>query len=233
MDIKEKYYLFGSENSLDYDILVLVQNIPYISTAKEWCQDYKDKFAKIYKDKLININLGVLEQGRVVRVFKGTPDEVNNSIYLTYQFHQQQYPLEITGLTERILPLKLARVARIILTFLSRVERNIVKKGLHGNMQDKLAALSAIDFAKLKDLGDKKCTIVEFAKTCAFQFGQAIALFSEKQLYTKNEIKKEYADLANYLDRIPVSLEIIEEYKQKFIDICRKIPDNSYNKWER
>ena len=213
------FYVFGSPSSADYDILVLVGNVPETYAAHEWCDEFTDELKNIFTDKKINVNLGVMRDGIIVKVFKGTPDEVNNSVFMTYAMHKQKHPLGIMKLVPRDYHLKLLRTARVILSFLSRTKhRLIVKDALKGDLNDKIAVLKAIDLNTIKDLADKNCTMQEFYKICAFQFGQCFGLASGIEFYTKEAIAEKYPEFKDALGRSNLLIsDIIEQAKRKFI----------------
>ena len=88
-----RYYLFGSENSLDYDILVEYDSIPKdIDKAHAVCKDFNDKLALIYTDKKINCNLITIKDNQIIECHKGTIDELNNCLFYTYGLHKQAFP---------------------------------------------------------------------------------------------------------------------------------------------
>ena len=66
-------YIHGSENSTDLDVIYVVDELPSLQECKTFCSD---------KDE--NRNLITVENGIVTSVYKGTPDEVNNSLLRTY-----------------------------------------------------------------------------------------------------------------------------------------------------
>jgi hypothetical protein len=50
-----KFYIFGSENSTDYDVIVDVDNIPQnVDEAHNICKFWNDKLSKILDDKPLN-----------------------------------------------------------------------------------------------------------------------------------------------------------------------------------
>lgn len=143
----------------------------------------------------------MIKNGIVSQVFKGTIDEVNNSIFLTSHFHVQHYPLQVTRLVSRDFHLKLLRSARIILTFYTKTEhREIVKRALHGDLRDKLECLKKIDFTNNYDF-NKNQNKIDIYKTVAFQIGQVLGLKNNKEFYCKESISKEFPDLEKYLMR--------------------------------
>lgn len=224
------HYVFGSQSSQDFDLLFLVKDIPNNEESHKLCSILEKKINHVYTSKKININIGVLKDGKITDVFKGTPDEVNNAIFDTYKLHNQLYPLLITVKVARDIHLKLLRSARIVLSFLSRTEyRNLIKKALRGDLNDKLDALEQIDFKKITDLG-KNTSLIDFRKTCAFQFGQCFGLVEGLEFYTKEDIAKHHISLRPSLVRLNHESEmtILNLAKSKFTQILRReIPNMS------
>lgn len=222
--MKNKYYIFGSENSQDYDIMVEVDSIPKdIDKAHSICKDFNNQLALIYPDKEINSNLIVIKDNKIIDCFKGTIDELNNCIFYTYDLHSQNYPNPILSPIERDFNEKVLRVARFIITFYSRTElRKEIKSALRGNLLQKLEVLKKIDFVKMTDFPDKKERKEDMYKVLAFQFGQFESLKSgyESDSYTKNGIIKNYPNLSNLLNRGEVNeddLTILNFYLKYFI----------------
>jgi len=220
------YNIFGSETSQDYDVMVYVSFIPPIQQCKELCARFENKLKYELPEKKLNVNLAVVVNGKIVYVFKGTPDECNNAIFATYHFHQQKHPLQITTVMDRNVPLKLARGLRIMLSFLSRTEhRPLVKAALKGTTEDKLLALESIDFAGISDLGKNNQDVVEFYKHAAFQIGQCLGLLEGVELYAKKDIKTRYVQLCSYLDRVPQEGSDLNTYKSRLIETIRSTCD--------
>ena len=139
-----KFYLFGSEDSSDYDVLVAVDDIPQdIDKAHNICKYYNDLLSKVLTDKDLNYNLGIFKDGHLVKVFKGTIDELNNVIFYTYDNHKQFFPNPITSPVVRDVDEKILRVARFIITFYSRTQlRPQIKSALRGDLKEKLEVIS-------------------------------------------------------------------------------------------
>lgn len=219
-----KFYLFGSENSTDYDVLVEVDTIPQnIDDAHNICKKYNEKLSKILTDKELNCNLGVFQNGELVKVFKGTCDELNNVIFYTYKNHNQFYPNPIKHLVERDVDEKILRVARFLITFYSRTElRTQIKSALRGDLKQKLSVLKMLDFTKMREFPGKKEKTEDIYKVIAFQFGQVFSLVDgyEKDSYTKNGISKNYPDLKNLLNRLEPTegdFKVLNLYLKRFI----------------
>jgi len=206
-----QFQIFGSKNSLDYDIMVFVDKIPnIIDDAHTVCKSYNNQLSNIYRDKVLNCNLAVLDNGRVIDVFKGTVDEVNNSLFYTYENHKQEHELLIKSVVDRDVEQKILRVCRCILSFYSRTElRSIVKPALRGDLRVKIPVLKQIDFTS--DIKfEKKETTVDIYKVIAFQFGQLFSLLDgfESDSYTKDGIVKHYPKLYNMINRKELTVDV-------------------------
>jgi hypothetical protein len=177
-----KYYLFGSENSLDYDILVECDSIPRdIHQAHAICKEFNDKLSLIYTDKKINCNLITVKDNEIINCHKGTIDELNNCLFYTYNLHKQAFPNPILKSVERDLNEKILRVSRFILTFYSRTElRTEIKSALRGNLLQRLAVLKKIDFKTMTEFTDKKEKKEDIYKVLAFQLAQVLLMIYNK-----------------------------------------------------
>jgi len=221
----QKYQIFGSKTSQDYDILVFVDKLGTIDENHSYIKELNKEFSIKYPDKKINCNLGILKEGKILEVFKGTADEVNNSLFFTYKNHIQEYPNQISSLYPRYeqyyKDLKLKRCSRFILSFFSRTYlRTEIKEALRGNFLQRLAVLKTIDFNRLNTFPGKKDKPVDIYKTIAFQLGQTISLCKGTQLYSKEDIIECHPKLKSYLLREEVTdHSILNEYLEKFIEI--------------
>lgn len=225
-----KHYVFGSEDSRDYDILYLIPKDitredckPYfqIDASKKLCAEVAlDLITKgYYVDKPLNVNLAVLEDGVLTYVFKGPVCEVNNSVLATYQLHKQMFPLEITRSLPRNIGLKNLRAMRTMLSFISRTQyRSMVKEALNGSAVTKAEMLAIINFGYITKLGHKNTTLVDLYKTNAFQMGQCMALNEGVELYTKSAIADRYPQLRDALNRKSAhDPQILEEFKHQWL----------------
>lgn len=218
----EDYQLFGSSDSIDYDIMVFVDSLGTTQENHDTVTELDRKLALIYTDKHLNANLALVEYGVVTEVFKGTADEVNNMLYLTYDSHEQTSKLKITRLVERDVELKILRTARVLLSFLSRTEhRPEIKKALKSDLIEKIKVLSSIDLSIIVDLGTRNVRWNDYLKTMAFQLGQTISLMRGTELYSKKEIIKTFPDLKSMLNREETEdLSVLEKYKDIFLEEC-------------
>lgn len=212
-----KYQIFGSKSSKDYDIMVFVDELPKtIVDCHAKIEALNEHLSKIYSDKPVNANMCVLADGIVKETFKGTSEEVNNSMFLTYKLHKQKYPNSILRLMERDVDLKLIRVFRILTAFMSRTEWRVeVKQALKGSLLHKIVILKQIvpTISYDMNLGNKNVDNVDLFKIIAFQLGQILGLFKGKELYTKEDILAEFPEFENALTRKPMTEEDIEEIK--------------------
>lgn len=198
------YNIFGSEDSLDYDIMVYVEDIPSIVMCKKWCKEYEEELSKIYTDKPIDVNLAVVKDNMIVDVYKGFPAECNDMIYWTYKRHEQTYACmvsEVVGLTDEYIHTKVARTVRILISSLSRtVHRPMIKKALKGTFMDQLCILSMISLDSVNILHNKHSN-EEVRKHLAFHVGQCIGVLDGMQLFSKSSIGDHYHLLKPYLER--------------------------------
>ena len=222
----ERFQIFGSENSLDYDVMVFVDEIPeIIDQSHTLCKMYDAELSKILTDKPLNCNLAIVEDGFIVKVFKGTPDEVNNALFYTYDFHTQYHPLLVKEPIVREYDMKILRAYRNILSFFSRSDlRAVIKPALRGNLRDKIPVMKMIDFEVMKDFPGKKESIKDIFKIVSFQFGQLFSLVDgfEKDSYTKNGIILNYPDLEPMINRKDLSLsdyKVLNKYLQRLIKL--------------
>jgi hypothetical protein len=219
MDIK--FQIFGSASSQDLDCMVFVNEIPNTQKSHELCDEYAKYIQEVtgtYKE--INTNICVLSDGVIVNTFKGTEDEVNNSLFLTYDLHKQYCPKYVERMIKRDVELKILRTCRVILSFWSRSEhRPRIKEALRGDVHKKIEVLSSIDSTTIESLG-KNVEWKDYLKVMAFQLGQTIGLIDGMELYTKEDIALNYPELEPYLMREDVnSLDVIEDYKNELLDL--------------
>jgi len=227
--IGNKFYLFGSEDSIDYDILVEVDEIsPNVTISSDICKKFNEKISNILKDKPVNSNIGIIKNGKIVKLFKGTCDELNNVLFYTFNNHKQFFKNPITKIVERDINLKILRVARFILTFYSRTSlRKEIKKSLRGDLKLKLEVLKKIDFTTMTEFPGKNETLEDIRKVLAFQFGQVFSLLDgyESDSYTKSGISKNYPELKNLLYRGDIEnkdLIVLNEKLDMFISLIER-----------
>ena len=219
------FYLFGSENSRDYDVIVIVDEIsPTIDVNHAVCKEWNSFLEKEYSDKPLNCNLATIKDGYINDVFKGCFCEVNNALLYTYKLHDnQKHPLVLKGFLERNRHEKIKRVVRGILSFYSRSDDIAeIKNALRSDLSVRIPVVEKIDLSVYYDFRGKKEQYNDILKVLAFQFGQLFSLYDgyEPDSYTKNGIIKNYPNLSNLLNRgkiIEDDLIILNFYLKNFI----------------
>lgn len=190
----------GSSDSLDTDVyVVLDQPILNIQECKEYCEAYQKDF------KNYNVNIITITNNIVDWCYKGTVDEVNNSIYYTYSLHTNNLLRHLecpVKLVQRDLEAKLDRTMRGLLSYLSRTEYRVeVKEALKSTSYElKAQVLSNIDIRTISNFG-KKGTNTEVYKFFAFQLAQSISLARGLELFTKQEAATLFPELKDALYR--------------------------------
>lgn len=209
-----QYFQIGSEDSLDKDMLYVVDQIPSIAEAKEICDAGTE-----------NRNLIQIEDGVVMDCYKGLPDETNNALWATYALHPQDFPLPIDRKVARILPLKLVRASRIVISLFSRTSyRPMVKAALRSyETKERLQALAQLDFGK--DL-----LSVNAYKSIAFQLGQCLALIEGEECYSKRSIATRFLELEPYLQRVETGdFEGLHAIRDRLLAACKGLLITSAN----
>ena len=208
-------YVHGSEDSLDVDVYYVFDEMPDFNACKQFCCE----------DKNENRNIICVKNGYVSDCFIGTTDEVNNSLFYTYNLHKQDYPLIIEGPVKRDVYKKDIRAIRGIISTLSRTQyRSDIKKALKNGWNDRIKVLSEIDFTTIDfENLDKNHNGKDALKVIAFQFGQAIGLHEGKEFYTKSDIAGYFKELKPFLYRQDGDKTILNIYKDKYLNYLEQI----------
>lgn len=211
------YVIFGSENSIDEDRCYFL-NEP-ISNEKQYYQ----KLCAELSQCNINANVAFCKNNTIHSCYKGTPDELNNSLLYTYDLHinKQKFTLPVKNYVYRDVGLKILRTIRVLLSFVSRSRfRCEVKKALKSQIFEyKLEILKKCYYDILIFKLNNKINPIEMKKTVAFQIGQTWALIEGLELYTKNSISKHYNQLSDFLNRhINVDDSILSILVTDFLD---------------
>ena len=85
-------YIHGSEDSIDTDVCYVFDRMPDAGECKRFCDSTRAE----------NRNIICIENGTVSGCYKGIPDELNNALIETYGLHEQEYPLLISLMYNRI-----------------------------------------------------------------------------------------------------------------------------------
>jgi hypothetical protein len=219
-----KYNVFGSETSTDCDIMVFVDTIPEKPhECGHLAHDIQSKLS-IDTPKKLNVNLAILCDGVIVKVYKGTPDETNNSIFDTYKYHilLQKYPLLIERPVERDINIKIVRSIRVILSMITRTnKRKEMKSSLSkDHLRSRVETLRTVKFEEIifEKISD---TMENIWKTIAFQIGQSMALIEGIEIFDKVAILEKYPTLAKFLRREkidPIDLVELTKIMNIFLD---------------
>lgn len=217
------YQIFGSENSLDVDLVFFIEKMPETIAEKlALSKELSRSIVSFFPEKVINANLAVCKNGHLTEVYKGTTDELNNALFHTYDLHKQKQENRIKKLLVRDADLKFLRSTRMILSFVSKTEyRVLVKKALNGNLKEKIQALEKLDLTKIVFFGKGKNN-TDILKSIAFQLGQCISLLEGKELYTKNQIAENFPELRKYLFRQEnVNLNDLQKELLHFVELLK------------
>lgn len=207
MDIE--HYIHGSADSLDVDVFFVIDNLHALNSneQKKLCYDLSAAHGSMSNGNLITI-----VDGYVTNVYKGTVDEVNNSLLATYFLHDQKFPMPIKGPVKRDKALKALRTLRGVLSHCSRTQfREVIKKALHStDLRSRISAMCQIRFAEISDF--TKTPAQEVYKFMAFQLAQALALINDNQeIFTK----KQAAHWLELYDSVLVDMIYRREVLQK------------------
>lgn len=217
-----QYQIFGSESSKDYDVLLSVDELKTIDENHKLIKTWNEILEKRFVEqgmplKKVNCNLGIFDDQQITKVFKGTYDEVNNSLYYTYNNHKQYFNNMVVKPYDRTTDnffkhLKLKRCYRFLLSFYSRVPelREQIKLALKGDFIKRHEVLSKINFIIHCEFPKKKDSEEDIYKVIAFQLAQTIALFDNIEIYSKEQVLEHYPALENpILRRGLVSYDLV------------------------
>lgn len=181
------YIYFGSEDSTDIDSLVVVKKPLSNKDAKEFIKS-------VSKDNY-DINICTVKDGYVDWCYKGTPDELNNCVYITYDLHKQKVKNPVIGLVQRDIGLKAIRTIRGVLSYSSRTKlRPIIKRALKDDsLYTKTDVITAVieNYAQNSVFVDMvfnnpKATPSDVSKFLAYQMIQTLALYDGIEVFTKS-----------------------------------------------
>jgi hypothetical protein len=227
IDIGYKYYRFGSEDSVDIDILVDHSLASGEERDKYLITELKNQVHQITD---WNINIISIENGLVVKSIpsKGSPDGVNNSLYETYQLHKQKFPFPLERKLERDIDAAIEKCLTALFTFYKRTNqeefyKSIPKEIKNGEAQMKirLEKLNQFDFNLLPYDDDMRNR--NAFKSIAFHIGQTISLINGKEIYTKADLVYLHPELSPLIKRDNIgSLERLNSKKDELIKTIRK-----------
>jgi len=230
--IPYKYYFFGSNNSIDNDVLIEVDTIGKPHENIEFIKKLKKEYSLDW-----DINLIVVQNGIIVDTMnrKGSIDSINNSLFTTYALHKskQKYENPIIKKVERKKLLAIYRCIRNVLSFCSKTNyrksiKTVLKKEYYNSekmsFSEFLMILKEIDFEKI-DTFNKNISDIDIWKKIAFFFGQTNLLLEDIEVYTKNDLINNYPKIKPFINRNFDSSQkkIINEIKNEFIDKVKNL----------
>jgi hypothetical protein len=191
-----QYLVHGSKDSTDTDIFIILPEERTDADCKKLVSD-------LSMPEHFDVNFITIKDGIVDWVWHGTPDEANNSLLFTYNFHKQIAPCPVLRKVDRYHSVKVLRFIRSTLSYITRTQhRESAKAALKStNVKLKLDTLIKVKLSDIQDFG-KNRNKSDIYKTIAFQVGQTLALIEDNlELYTKTDIADKYSVLSGYLYR--------------------------------
>lgn len=209
MTFPYKYYFYGSSNSVDKDVLIQIEK-------KEMPQVQEER--KIFLKNLEleyhlnwNTNLIVIENGIIIDTIypKSWVDSLNNSLYVTYNLHEQVYENPINSMVKRHKLLAIYKAVRTVLSLNSRTDkRTFIRPFLNGihDFNLKLKSLKSIDLRDINSFNQKNFKDIDIWKTISFYVGQNVLLIEQNiEIYTKNDLLRFYPELNVFINRFDYS----------------------------
>lgn len=218
-----KYYFFGSEDSVDIDVLLEVSEIP---KDKQYCQDFVKELKAVNNLTNWNIGLVVIKNGYVVDTesSKGSIDSTNNSLFTTYFLHstKQIHPLPIIGLVDRNVLLAIYKSVRTILSAMTRTQYRQDIKPILKYCHDfslKLEALKKVDLLSINTFNQPYQSDKDCWKIIAFYVSQTYLLQQTGgTFHSKKEMISWYPYLKSFLYR--------EEFSEAELIFLKKLYKN-------
>jgi len=207
-------YIHGSQDSTDLDVLYICEEMPSFVDCQRFCQS----------DPQENRNLAVIEDGVVVRCFKGAQDEVNNALLRTYPLHEQAYPLLVQRALPRDVFAKDIRAVRKIITpFTHSALRAQAKDAQRRGWTGRLAFLKRLNLLEIDQAAVRHWATTDLLKSIAFQLGMALGLHEGVELYTKAEIAAHVPLLRPALYRQEGALQGLQEVLERNVRLLEAL----------
>jgi len=227
-DFPHKYYFYGSDDSIDTDVFIEVNEIPTnIETAIQYMKQLKKDFNVDW-----NMNMLVIEDGVVIDNIpsKGSKYSLNNSLYYTYDNHTQVYDNPIKKLLKPNTLLNVYKCVRNILTQCTRVNkeyRSFIKplKGIHP-WKNKLISFEKLDFTKIETFNQPYQSDVDTWKSLVFYLGQSLSLLDGVEIYTKKDLLKYHPYFEYFILRKEITIldkKILQAKKTEYLNRIKKL----------
>lgn len=186
MDKKYIYHRYGSIDSTNTDVVLFLNILP------ETQEERKNLTNDIKREMGVDWNMIIakIEDGVIVDCTypKSSTDSLNNAVFNTYKYHDQNYSLLIDKCVERNIPLAIYKTVRIFMSYLTRTEyRKDIRPYMHYSIDfnDKLNRLKNIDFTKIETFNQKNVNDIDVWKTLCFYIVQNTALLDGIEIYDK------------------------------------------------
>jgi hypothetical protein len=208
----------GSVNSIDEDFYLVVDKVPK-----------KEEYLEFKKTQEKDYNIISIENGVVVDCLKGEVDEINNSIYYTFNNHKQSCKNPITQRVERDIFSKSLKVIRKFLTMVSKTQyREISKKGTRSDLKTRIELLKSIDITQIENY--ERLPIIEAYKLYAQQIGMVEPLLKAyfdnikiEEFYDKKDISNYYPELKKFLYRTEYNQKDIKDLQKRILNFISLI----------
>ena len=227
MDFPYPYYLYGSDDSQDQDVIIWIPDTlmpPTQQERKNLVQELVHAHQKPWNATLVTIKDGYLTDTIYPKAWI---DGLNNSLYTTYDLHTQKYVKPIRGLMKRNKLLGIYKAARTTLTLLTRTHlRTSVRPVVNGvhPFEMKLKALKMVNFLEIEDFNQKNTKNEDIWKTIAFYLGQNISLIENNiEIYTKKDLVKYHPNLENLVYRkaiTDIEKQILQTYLEYWLTMA-------------
>jgi hypothetical protein len=182
-----RYYYFGSDDSIDTDVMIECPTNTELTVPKDW-----------------NANLITIENGLITQSLnnRGRIDAVHNSLYYTYDLHTNQvFPCPLTAPVKRLLLPAIVDCIHNLLIFLNSNNSNykefygkqISKAYKNGNWSERVSLLHLLKFDQPYYNDEQRS--LGMHKSIAFDVAQTLLLIKGKEVYTKKEIIQEFPEL--------------------------------------
>lgn len=174
------YNKYGSSDSTDTDVVVYLKDLPdHVEDRKNLTNEIKKKYNVNW-----NIIIAKVEDGIIVDCTypKSFPSGLNNSIYLTYNNHEQEYPCQVTRLVNRNIATSVYRTIHKLQTLITRTQyRKNIRPYMHYSVdfKMKLENLLAVDFTEITTFNQQNMNDVDIWKVIAFELVQNYALLKD------------------------------------------------------
>lgn len=211
------WVLYGSPDGVDHDVVVRVSRPLTTKETQSFNPVVEDMLNNetpaqySLADKKLDVNFAVVTNGNISWCFKGTPDELNNSLLLVYelQIARQKHPNFVTSTLPRNITWKILRAVRVLICSLSRGNaRALVEPVIKSVVfSPRIAVLKKIEFQSLEFTLRTRDRLEDIWKQVAFQMGQTLALVEGVELFSKHDCVTRYPVLEPLIYRKEATCE--------------------------